>query len=414
MRKVQTFVLSLLIFGQAFGQCPEAASTCEKLLQGGLYSFTGMTNTGSFSQDLRTYYLSEQFKTDMKNGKWGGSLTVPIKGNPFTLNANDSEEKFSEFKSLILSETNLNIKSDYYQTTFSSIPNTNLYEAFNQCVQTVCSENAVGFLPVKELVSEDFVVFTLYYRPQISTDGMPKVQFFKVENASMVSNPLTVGQTLSQTTIISAKREPEKDLILTLQTDRGTVSRKIDAENSLATNKELPIGTIITSFLPFDQFNYTSKNNAKSPGELWTAQKSKWAPCDGRSVSNSGFAKVTSKTFVPDLRGMFLRGLNTFDPSNGPAPRNPNEADPETRIVGQYQADAFQGHRHNQDGDGAPGIVGGRQGEGAFVRGAEIKYLNAKAFRVLDPITDNSNGIPKISAETRPKNVTVYYYIKIN
>ncbi|NOS92011.1 MAG: hypothetical protein HOP30_08820 [Cyclobacteriaceae bacterium] len=76
MRKILFAVSLMFISLITFGQCPEAISTCEKLLQGGLYSFTGMTNTGSFRQDLKTYYLSEQFKADMKNGKWGASLTL--------------------------------------------------------------------------------------------------------------------------------------------------------------------------------------------------------------------------------------------------------------------------------------------------------------------------------------------------
>lgn len=408
MKKILlTIVLSFSL--SLFAQCPEAVSTCEKLLHGGLYSFTGMTNTGSFSQDLKTYYLSEQFKSDMKSGKWGGSLTVPVKGVPFTLGANDSEEKFQEFRSKILSETTLNISSEYYQTTFSSIPNTNLYEAFNQCMQTVCSSNTIGFLPVQEIISEDYVVFTVVYRPQVPTDAMPKVQYFKVENATSVSNSLAVGQVLSPTTIISVRRQPEKDIILTLQTDRGTVSRKIDAENSLSTNKELPIGTVIVSFLTFDEFSFASKNNVKSPGELWTSEKSKWAPCDGRSVAGSGYAKVTSKTFVPDLRGMFLRGLNSFDPVKGPSPRNAAEADPENRVVGSFQNDAFQGHKHLD------------QDRIAVLHGREAPNTPRQRHTVTGTPANNTAGSvdggygpPRLSTETRPKNTAVYYYIKIN
>jgi hypothetical protein len=392
-----------------YAQCPEAVTTCEKLLQGGLYSFTGMTNTGSFNQDLKTYYLSEQFRTDMKNGKWGGSLTIPIKGVPFTLGANDSEERFQQFKSSILSETTLNISSDYYQTTFASIPNTNLYEAFNQCIQTICNENQVGFLPVKELITEDYIVFTIHYRPQVTSDPLPKVQYFKVENALSVSNVPAKDQVLSQTTIISARRDPEKDIILTLQTDRGTVSRKIDGENSLSTNKELPIGTVITSFLTFEEFNFASKNNLKSPGEIWTSEKSKWAPCDGRSVANSGYSKVTSKAFTPDLRGQFIRGLNSFDPVKGPVLRNESERDPDNnRVVGGYQEDAFQGHKHFQvdhlmkskNNDDLPNMPDKRPYWDNIPNSAGIY--------------DAGFGKPRLAIETRPKNVAVYYYIKIN
>ncbi|NOS92010.1 MAG: tail fiber protein [Cyclobacteriaceae bacterium] len=330
----------------------------------------------------------------------GGIFNIAIKGKLFTLGASDSEEKFQEFRSLIISESIFNISSEYYQTTYSSIPNTNLYEAFNQCIQTVCTENQFGFLPVKELITDDFAVFTIHYRPQVSTDAMPMVQFFKIENVSAVSNSPSIGQTLTQTTIISAKREPEKDIILTLQTDRGTVSRKIDGANSLSSNKEIPIGTILGSFLTFDEFNFASKNNAKSPGELWTSEKSKWAPCDGRSVIGSGYSKITSKSFVPDLRGMFLRGLNSFDPVKGPAPRIKSERDPEDRVAGQYQSDDLKSHAHNF----------------VYLKPKSNSSKGGGANHEVSDSDQNNSGTTNETGgvETRPINVAVYYYIKIN
>lgn len=76
------------------------AQDCDKLIQNGLYSFTKMTNTGSFSKDLRTYFLSDQFREDMRHGKWGGSITVPIEGIPITLGANDDDTKYEQFNSI--------------------------------------------------------------------------------------------------------------------------------------------------------------------------------------------------------------------------------------------------------------------------------------------------------------------------
>uniref|UniRef100_UPI004049FE13 hypothetical protein n=1 Tax=Flavobacterium sp. TaxID=239 RepID=UPI004049FE13 len=111
MKKLPILLLALFIGNLSYSQ------DCDKLLEGGLYSFTTMTNTGSFNKDLRTYYLSEQFKTDMKSGKWGASLTIPIKGVPFSLGMDDSEDKYSELRTKLLEVTELNISQAFYQTS---------------------------------------------------------------------------------------------------------------------------------------------------------------------------------------------------------------------------------------------------------------------------------------------------------
>ncbi|WP_460640195.1 hypothetical protein, partial [Larkinella harenae] len=144
-----------------------------------------MTNTGSFSKDLRTYYLSEQFKVDMKNGKWGSSLTIPVKGVPMTLGINASDDQYSEFRKKILDQSELNITSDYYQTTFSSIPNTNLYEAWVQCINGP-RNGLSGFFQGANVESENSVVFSINYRPSAPNEPMPTVTSFNVEPAGSV------------------------------------------------------------------------------------------------------------------------------------------------------------------------------------------------------------------------------------
>lgn len=385
------------------------AQDCDKLLADGLYSFTKMTNTTSFSKDLRTYYLSETFKSDMRSGKWGASLTIPIEGVPFSIGANDSEEKFSELRTKLLSITELKIESNNAQVLLQSVPNTNLYEAYVNCKGI--PPGLSGFIPGVNVETEDAVVFSIHYRPSSPTDAMPKVTGFSViPEGSIVSGGLKIGDDIKGfTTLITCKRPIDKDLILTIQTDRGAISSKASAVDNLTSNKELPIGTIITSYLNFEQFNAATKNNDKSPGGIFTSAKSKWAPCDGRPVPASKFQTLTSQIQVPDLRGMFLRGLNTFDPYQ-PVPQvSTDKADPDSRIVGSYQSDAFQGHKHiNSDNlavnqsTQAPNNPRQRR----TVTG-EVPENSAGKF-------DAGFGTPRLSTETRPKNISIYYYIKIN
>ncbi|WP_343633942.1 hypothetical protein [Fluviicola sp.] len=393
-----TFIsLFITVNLQTFGQ----DCKCTELLQDGLYSFTKMTRTDSFSKDLRTYYLSETFKSDMRSGKWGGSLTIPIKGIPFSIGMNDSEEKFSELRTKLLEISELSIDEGSVQASFGSIPNTSLYDAFVECTR-ICVNPGSGFIQGKNLETEDAVVFTIYYRPSSPSDPMPVVKNFSVlPEGSVISGNVSVNQPLeSFTTLITCKRPLDKDLILTLQTDRGAISSKAYALENISSNKELPIGTIVISYLNFEQFNAATKNNEKSPGGIWTSNKSKWAPCDGRPIPNSKFQTLTSQSQIPDLRGMFLRGLNTFDPNQPVPPVSANKADPDARIVGSYQSDELKSHKHTFS------YLKPKQNDS---KGASGNH-KVSDTDVTNTGKTNATG----GAETRPRNIAVYYYIKIN
>jgi hypothetical protein len=140
-----------------------------------------------------------------------------------------------------------------------------------------------------------------------------------------------------------------------------------------------------------------------------------WEFCRGQEVSRSDpkFARLYAAiretggagngltTFnIPDLRGLFLRGV---DAGAG--------RDPEARAVGSSQPDAFQGHYHLVS---EPAQTGGtpRIGTAAFngSPGTHIEVPQGTAYRI---ISDGVNGVPRISSETRPKNVSVHYLIKL-
>lgn len=159
-------------------------------------------------------------------------------------------------------------------------------------------------------------------------------------------------------------------------------------------NTETPIGTIITSMIPPLIF-------PRIAGEQggYNPVNSKWVPADGRDVSGSLYAKEIS-TLVPDLRGMFLRGLNY---SEDDRVRTDEYKDPDgaKRKAGDQQLDCLKNHEHTgslfsraQDGKNgtSPTTLRGWYGDSG-----------------RSPIVASEGG-----AETRPKNTSVYYYIRIN
>lgn len=374
---------------------------CSKLLEGGLYSFTKMTNTGSFNEDLRTYYLSEQFQKDMESGKWGSSATIPIEGVPWTFTMNFSKDKYKEFKSRLLSMKDLKISEEYYQTSYSTIPNTNLYDVYLGCVTSNNDVSKTGFIQGSNIETEDVVVFVIYYRPQAPGDMAPKVLEFNVQpEGSVLSGAPKVGDLLSSySLLVTCKRDQERDLVLTLRTDRAHYSSKSVADGSISSSKEFPLGTIITSVLDFKQFSSTSKNNEKSASGDWTSRKSKWAPCDGRPIPYSKYSILASQTNAPDLRGVFLRGLNSFDSSYTIQPTDTSQLNPDKTPAGIYQKDLVGHHSHLVEPSGT-----------VVVRGGNILAGNGGPAFSDGTVTIKENE----GNETRPKNVSIYYYIKIN
>lgn len=125
-----------------------------------------------------------------------------------------------------------------------------------------------------------------------------------------------------------------------------------------------------------------------------------WVLADGRSVVGTKYASITGNTTIPDLRGIYLRGKN-----NGRADGNQNPA--ADRALGFFENDQMQGHIHGtniyNDNTGGSGTSFGQQ-----------QNDNVGQIYSGTPYTDGVNGVPRTGSETRVKNVTVNYFIRIN
>ena len=168
----------------------------------------------------------------------------------------------------------------------------------------------------------------------------------------------------------------------------------------------VPLGTIIASTLNYPQLCKVS-GDGRAPSVEWNASTSVWAPCDGRSAAGSKYGEITQRVSVPDLRGVFLRATNEFDPNwNRPVPEP--QRDPETRKPESFQGDAIRKHAHDLAGNTmSSGYLHGHDkydGGGDWPRWVPTPHT----------ITVQDTGQNLDGAETRPKNVAVCYYIRIN
>ena len=155
--------------------------------------------------------------------------------------------------------------------------------------------------------------------------------------------------------------------------------------------------------------------------------------CDGSAVSRASYPALFlslgsgtlhgigdgSTTFnLPDYRGKFMRGLD------GTAGNDPDKAariHPVTSavvgdVVGSVQADAMQGHFHTLGGqyntaDAAANPANYLQA--TATGGAPITATLQNNNYISSPKSDGTNGAPRTSLESRPKNVNVNYIVKV-
>lgn len=169
-------------------------------------------------------------------------------------------------------------------------------------------------------------------------------------------------------------------------------------------DKDGVVGTIITSVLDYDHFTRINGDPT-----VINPKVSKWVPADGRQIPGSKLSELTQMQNAPDLRGRFLRGLNTIYSNGQPALSiaTADEDDPNSnRKPGDYQGDIIKKHSHEFSHMIQVAPTEPHSGPGGF----KHSPAGSEAYNNYSVTGENPDG----GSETRPKNVSVYYYVKIN
>jgi hypothetical protein len=171
----------------------------------------------------------------------------------------------------------------------------------------------------------------------------------------------------------------------------NNLSKSPDFLNRALSSSEMPVGAVVSSLLPPHKF-------------LSEINKGKWIAADGQEIPrHSSYFKMSGRQRSPDLRGMFLRGLNTFE--SGQPPRQDGLEDPDggIRTAGDFQIDEIKAHKHTIgiNGTDTTTMVPGTQ---------RLAHFRNDAYGAGESKQTNLYG----AKETRPKNIAVYFYLKIN
>ncbi len=141
-----------------------------------------------------------------------------------------------------------------------------------------------------------------------------------------------------------------------------------------------------------------------SPTDFYKLHGSGWMLMDGAALPTPNNQKTDLEQFygfkkTPDARGVFIRGMNV----------NNDGLDPDkNRAVGSYQPDGVGNHAHdfndNYFAESWSNFLKPQAGSG--------KTDGDNGLISIRSTTDNFG--PSIISETRPKNITLYTYIKVD
>lgn len=160
-----------------------------------------------------------------------------------------------------------------------------------------------------------------------------------------------------------------------MKNDEPNATPNPTAQTTAVINQMVPVGTIV---------NYGGNANAYPPG---------WLLCNGSTFNQAQYpdlyAALGNSNLLPDLRGYFMRGLDTS-----------GKIDPDGagRTVLSTQGDSFGPHTHNTQM--TPWFWSEASSGDGYIVGT-------KTTNGLHTQTSSTAG----GDETRPKNVAVLYLI---
>ena len=162
----------------------------------------------------------------------------------------------------------------------------------------------------------------------------------------------------------------------------------------------LPVGTIVASMLTPTEMDRVTDDVNRIPTER------KWALANGDSISEAWeYHAVTELQTLPNLSGMFMRGI---DPSG--------QEDPDgSREPGSTQKESYAPHEHHLFAVDK-GVHPSRQVHAREFPVVERSSKDNWNYSILGTAKSPTLGLTSTEGkdETRPKNVAVYFYIKVN
>lgn len=389
---VLVYFISVFSFGQNV-QCD-----CSAALDASLKDKYSEIQMQDLRIELYEYYQHLQNKE--QNGS--SNFTLSSAGEAFTnygiFGGDMDVENKSHYNKMLnlekIIQKEQSISEEVFKQIVTDVFSDNQLSAYQSCLDACDSQSGVFYQVTGDL--EDVFGVTINFRNNLGKE------LVTIKNISMINCDPVGGlvlkreeSILNNRSITQYFRVADKNKPCQLAIDFYDLAfPPIDfGDGYRSSHSNAPIGTIVSSVLDYNSF--VELNKFKVTNKMSEAI---WVPCDGRNVKASKYGEFVGN--VPDLRGVFLRGVNEYGVDfPGVSLVNATQANPDNVQAGVFQSDSFKAHNHNL-GDAGKADWDGKVGEN------RQRVTNSGGNGIVTSVVGGN--------ETRPKNITVYYYIKIN
>ena len=350
----------------------------------------------------RTFNLSQEASAIVSGAFFQGLLSA---------NSSSDKSLIENIEKII--EKEQRISESVFKKIIKEDFSDNQLEAYKACLDNCPKQNGVYY----EITGDLEDVFALNLNFSISVINKPKVTLSKtatlincepiggfiLKKGLEIKNNTGVTQYLK----IIDKNKPAQISVSFKELSFNAIN--FGDEYIYGSSKTVPIGTIVSSVLKYQTF--LEVNRFKMSDNM---SKAIWVPCDGRNVLKSKYGDFSGN--VPDLRGLFLRNVNDYNVKfDGVDKIKDERKNPDDTNAGVFQnyamvniKGAWIGSNPNQTATGGITAINYRYGDRN-----DWNWENKSTGKKFIFDASKSEGV-KVSSENRPKNMTVYYYIKIN
>lgn len=403
MKKVITSILVAFVTNLGIAQTDECR--CNELFDKDLKSqFTSFSSQNS-KEILYKYFSSDQStRQAMKDdSSLEASVGLVIKAIPINIGfGSSSSSSSSKFYSMYReSIENKYISDEILQSLYSTAIPDKAFTSYEKCLDLCKNIYYSGGITLRNVsTQDDLIVLELKFKSTPS-GGKISIRDATYSNGTVAGGKkfekgieILDGQVLYE----HIKLNSEDNITVTIAFNEGVnpASLSLQAKSKIRKSSDAPLGTMIASLLNYNDF-------LKLNGLVYESDINKviWVPCDGRDIGtaiNTYGAYAGGK--APDLRGLFLRSVNDMGLYNATVPPPIiSNLNPENKLSGQIQMDEIKSHSHKQT------YTGGNHDRG--------RWTTSGVHGKLDEHVGNTDTSTTGGQETRPKNISVYYYIKI-
>lgn len=314
----------------------------------------------------------------------GGSYYAVMTG---FLNVGDKQKSFEEQRRIFCS---MNLDTSTENASF--IQTSRVVSQAATAVMKSCFDSQgfhAAIVPSRN--PESFAIRMTYHG-----GGVTDILVNKISANPAISCDTPNNTTVHSDAIIICSKPADKTVQVAMNTDKGSLP-PIDVLGTKDINddiqNQLKILTDRVAAVGLSSCLGCVEQSVLTEAQFQNVNGSNWVLCDGRNIVGSKLAQLTGISNAPDLRGEFLRGKNFG-----------KFTDVEEAALGDSKGDTVGPHQH---------IVRVFDSNAPEARvGAGIYWDGGKRF--TDETAPLVQGVAAANPETRPKNVTVNFFYKIN